>query len=55
MLKIILIVDLVLVGLIVVLKILQRVMSARRMKKRFMESLKGKVDIDATDVSGVIK
>jgi len=55
MLKIILIVDLVLVGLIVVLKILQRVMSARRLKKRFTESLKGKVDIDATDVSNVIK
>lgn len=55
MLKIILIVDLVLVGLIVVLKILQRVMSARRLKKRFKESLKGKVDIDATDVSNLIK
>lgn len=55
MLKIILIVDLVLVGLIVVLKILQRVMSARRTKKRFKESLKGKVNIDATDVSNVIK
>lgn len=55
MLKIILIVDLVLVGLIVVLKILQRVMSARRLKKHFKESLNGKVDIDATDVSHVIK
>ena len=55
MLKIILIVDLVLVGLIVVLKILQRVMSARRLKKRFKDSLKGKVDIDATDVPNVIK
>lgn len=55
MFKIILIVDLVLVGLIVVLKILQRVMSARRLKKGFKESLKGKVDIDATDVSNVSK
>lgn len=55
MLKIILIVDLVLVGLIVVLKILQRVMSARRLKKQVKKSLKGKVDIDATDVSNVIK
>lgn len=55
MLKIILIVDLVLVGLVVGLKILQRVMSARRLKKRFKDSLKGKVDIDATDVCNVIK
>lgn len=55
MLKILLIVDLVLVGLIVVLKILQRVMSARRLTKRSKESQEGKVDIDATDVSGVIK
>lgn len=50
MLKIILIVDLVLVGLIVVLKILQRVLTARRLKKRYNESLTGKVDIDVTDV-----
>lgn len=55
MFKIILIVDLVLVGLIVALKILQRVLTARRMKKRYNESLKGKVDKDATDVPNVIK
>ena len=55
MLKIILIVDLVLVGLIVVLKIVQKVVTARRLKKRFKESLKGKVDLDATDVSNVSK
>lgn len=55
MLKIILIVDLVLVGLIVVLKIAQKVVTARRVKKRFNESLKGKVEIDATDVSSVTK
>lgn len=55
MLKIILIVDLVLVGLIVVLKILQRVIVARRMKKRCNDALKGKVDIDATDVAGPTK
>lgn len=55
MYKFILIFDLVLVGLIVVLKILQRVLTARRLKKRFKESLKGKVDLDATDVSNVIK
>ena len=55
MLKIILIVDLVLVGLIVVLKIFQRVLTARRMKKRYNDSLTGKVDIDATDVSHASK
>lgn len=55
MLKIILIVDLVLVGLIVVLKIVQRVIAARRLKQRITESLKGKDDIDATDVTNVTK
>lgn len=55
MLKFILIFDLVLVGLIVVLKIVQKVVAARRLKKRFNELLKGKVDIDATDVSNVSK
>lgn len=55
MLKIILIVDLVLVGLIVVLKILHKVVTARRLKKRFNDALKSKVDIDATDVSNVSK
>lgn len=55
MLKIILIVDLVLVGLIVVLKIVQRVMPARRIKKRLKNAQKGKVDIDATDGASVIK
>lgn len=55
MLKIILIVDLVLLGLIVVLKILQRVMDARRLKKLYKQSLNGKVDIDATDVPHVTK
>lgn len=53
MFKFILIFDLVLVGLIVVLKIVQKVVSARRLKKRFNEALKGKVDVDATDVSDV--
>ena len=51
MFKFILIFDLVLLGLIVVLKIVQKVVSDRRLKKRFNEALKGKVDIDATDVS----
>lgn len=51
MFKFILIFDLVLVGLIVVLKIVQKVVAARRLKKRFNEALKGKVDLDATDVS----
>lgn len=55
MLKIILIVDLVLVGLIVVLKIVQKVVTARRLKMRFNEALKSKVEIDATDVSNVSK
>ena len=55
MLKFILISDLVLVGLIVVLKIGQKVVTARRLKKRLNEALKGKVDIDATDVSNVSK
>lgn len=55
MFKFILIFDLVLVGLIVVLKIVQKVVAARRLKKRFNEALKGKVDIDATDVSNVSK
>lgn len=55
MFKFILIFDLVLVGLIVVLKILQKVVTARRLKKRFYEALKGKGDIDATDVSNVSK
>lgn len=50
MLKIILIVDLVLVGLIVVLKIVHKVVTARRLKKRINDALKSKVDIDATDV-----
>lgn len=53
MFKFILIFDLVLVGLIVVLKIIQKIVSARRMKKRFNEALKGKVDVDASDVSNV--
>lgn len=53
MFKFILIFDLVLVGLIVVLKIVQKVVAARRLKKRFNETLKGKVEIDATDVSNV--
>ena len=55
MFKFILIFDLVLVGLIVVLKIVQKVVTARRLNKRFNEALKGKVDIDATDVSNVSK
>lgn len=55
MFKFILIFDLVLVGLIVVLKIVQKVVAARRLKKRFNEALKGKVDIDVTDVSNVSK
>lgn len=53
MFKFILIFDLVLLGLIVVLKIVQKVLSARRLKKRFNEALKGKVDTDASDVSNV--
>ena len=53
MFKFILIFDLVLVGLIVVLKIVQKVISARRLKKRFNEALKGKVDTHDTDVSNV--
>lgn len=53
MFKFILIFDLVLVGLIVVLKIVQKVVAARRLKKRYNEALKGKVDKDATDVSNV--
>lgn len=55
MLKIILIVDLVLVGIIVVLKIVQKVVTSRRVKKRFNDALKSKVDKDATDVSNVSK
>lgn len=55
MFKLILILDLVLLGLIVVLKIVQRVICARRLKKRSNDALKGKVDIDATDVSNVTK
>lgn len=51
MFKIILICDLVLVGLIVFLKIFQKVVVARRLKKRLNDALKGKVDVDATDVS----
>lgn len=53
MFKFILIFDLVLVGLIVVLKIVQKVVAARRLKKRFNEALKAKVDNDVTDVSNV--
>lgn len=53
MFKFILIFDLVLVGLIVVLKIVQKVFAARRLKKRDNEALKGKVDKDDTDVSNV--
>lgn len=55
MLKIILIFDLVLVGLIVVLKIFQKVVTARRLKKRCNDALKSKVDIDATDGANVAK
>ena len=55
MLKFILIFDLVLLGLIVVLKILQKVVTARRLKKRFNEALKGKVKTDATNVSDISK
>lgn len=50
MYKLIFIIDLVLVGLIVVLKIVQRVIASRRMKKRSNDALKGKEDLDATDV-----
>lgn len=53
MFKFILIFDVVLLGLIVVLKIVQKVVAKRRLKKRFNEALKGKVDIDDTDVSNV--
>lgn len=53
MFKYVLIFDLVLLGVIVVLKIVQKVISARRLKKRFNEALKGKVNTDATDVSNV--
>lgn len=53
MFKFILIFDLVLVGLLVVLKIVQKVVSTRRLKKRFNEAVKGKVDNDVTDVSNV--
>lgn len=55
MYKFILIGDLVLVGLIVALKILQRVLTARRAKKRYNDAQNGKVDKDATDVTNVIK
>lgn len=55
MFKFILIFDLVLVGLIVVLKIVQKVVTSRRVKKRINDALKSKVDIDATDVSNVTK
>lgn len=55
MFKIILIFDLVLIGLIAVLKIVHKVVAARRLKKRFSEAFKGKVDIDVTDVSNVSK
>ena len=55
MFKFVLIFDLVLLGLIVVLKIVQKVINDRRLKKRLNETLKGKVDIDATDVSNVSK
>lgn len=55
MFKFILIFDIVLLGLIVVLKIVHKVLTARRLKKRVNETLKGKVYTDATDVSNVSK
>ena len=54
MFKYILIFDLVLLALIVVLKIVQRVMTARRLKKCYNEALKEK-GVDNGRISNVSK